>query len=149
MPRPTRAYGRPGTKVIPDDWAASHGIVVGNTWMASTVNLRVAGDTPGAQVDGRTQVTPNAPFATAVPANITALTESTVDASDVVDDQVRVLGYLVTIPAATPVTSLDEGVLVDVVSSPDPLLAGQTLTVTDIVRGSRLLERALVCTLNS
>lgn len=114
------------------------------------VNLRVAGGTPVFNPDtGRSDVTPNAPFASDVAANITAITDSTVQAADVVDDQVRVLGYLVTIPADTAATDLDENILVDVISSPDPMLVGVTLTVTDIVRGSRLFERALVCDLNS
>lgn len=152
MPRPTRSYGRPGTKPIPDGWAASHAPVVEAAFMTtSTVSLRREGgtDTHFDPAVGHTVTTPYAPFATDVPANIAALTETSVPPASAVEDQVRVLGYLVTIPSSVPVAFLDEGVMVDVVTCPDALLAGQTMHVTDIVRGARLFERALICDLNT
>lgn len=119
------------------------------------VTLRQPGNV-GTRFDdalGHSVPTPHAPFAVDVPANIVGLTETSGGraggATDVVDDQVRVLGYLVTIPRSIAAAGLDEGVLVNVTSCPDPMLEGQTMTVTDIVRGARLFERALLCDLNS
>lgn len=154
MPRATRSYGRPGTQAIPAAWAASHAPVAEQFMTTSRVSLRKPGGTKDFNpASGHTDKVPSAPFAVDVPANIVALTDTSGGraggATDVVDDQVRVLGYLVTIPVSIPAGQLDEGVLVDVTSCPDGLLEGATLTVSDIVRGARLFERALLCDLNS
>ena len=150
MGRPL-ANGRPGTVVIPAGWAESLAPVVQATWMQNaTVNLRKPGGTEAwSDDDDRTVTVPFDPFLTGVPANIQALTETSVPPADAVEDQVRVLGYLVTLPLGTAPTDLDEGVLVDIVTSDDPMLDGQTMHVTDIVRGGRGFERALICDLNT
>jgi hypothetical protein len=151
MPRPTRANGRPGTKVIPPRWGALHAQAAAGTRTDATVDVRVPGTTPRWNNDRkRTEATDATPFATKVPARILALTASTnTSTQDAADDTVRVIGYRISVPLGKANDArLLPGVLVDVVSCSDPLLVGRTLRVEDVVRGSHRFERDLLCTLN-
>lgn len=156
MPRPQRAYGRPGTTVIPPDWGTSHAPVAEGT-MPDRVSLRAPGGTGSGwnETEKRTDVTPFTPFATDVPARIQALTERRGAGAEqtTADDLVRVAGYLVSLPLTADgvddvVVDGESDTLIDVTTSADPLLAGKTLRVADIVRGSSRFERNLLCTLN-
>lgn len=147
MPRPTRSYGRPGTPVIPADWQASHAAVAVGT-MTATVSLRKPGTTSVFNEDtGQTEYTPLPAYTTGQPARIQAYRATAIDrAKDVADETLRVTGYLVTLPWAV---SVDEGDLVDVSSCTDPELAGRSLLVIDLVRGSLRFERDVFCTINN
>lgn len=150
--RSQRAYGRPGTAVIPAAWAASHAPVVEGFMTEATVSLRKPGGTQGAfdPDTGTYAFVPFPPFATGVPARVQALTEISVPAADAAGESVRVLGYRVSIPASTPTADLDEGILVDFTEcAGDALLEGSSLHVTDIVRGTHRFERDLICDLNT
>lgn len=139
------AAGRPGTEVIPSGWAAGHrGAAEGG--MTATVALRQPGTTTSwDEANQRTVSTPLAPYATAVPARIQALTNDA-KAVDAAEQQITIADYLVAVPLA-----LDPAVgdLIQVTASGDPTLDGRDLTVVDVVRGSLRLERDLFCTLSS
>jgi hypothetical protein len=118
----------------------------------ATISLRKPGGTgtPSTPALGRTVSTANAPFATGVPARILALTESSVPPQDAVEDQVRVLGYRISVPRDTTTTGLDEGDLVTVTTcTGDPMLVGAEFKVTDIVRGTHRFQRDLIADLNT
>jgi hypothetical protein len=152
MPRPQRAYGRPGSTVFPAGWDTSHAAVLASQ-MPDRVSLRAAGGVPTWNpATNRTETTPATPFATSVPARIAAIGAD----HDVVtnDDLVRVAGYDIFLPlTGDGVDALDvdgsADTLVDVTSSADPMLVGKTLRVTGVVRGSTRLERHLLATLNA
>ena len=152
--RPQRAYGRPGTKVIPDSWGASHAPVV-EGWLTATVSLRAPGGTSVWDEGlGRTVVTPNAPFATEVPARIRPIGAGGGPGQEAVDIKVQVAGYLVSLPLEADgvdevVVDGESNTLVDVTASEDALLTGTSLRVEDIERASLRFERTLLCVLNN
>jgi hypothetical protein len=67
---------------------------------------------------------------------------------DAAGDLLHVAGYLVTVPL-DGTAEVKPGDLLDVDASytDDPTLAGRSLLVEDVVRGSLEVERALHCTL--
>lgn len=66
----------------------------------------------------------------------------------VVGDNTYTVGaYLVTVPVEA--AEVAEGHLATVTGSGDPLLDGRELRVDDVVRGSQLVERELICTLTT
>jgi hypothetical protein len=136
--------------VIPTDWAAHHTGVAEGFMDKATINLHGPGSAPAwNETTKRTESPPGAAIAAGVPARIQALTEISVPANDVADEQIRIIGYRISVPAATSPAALVPGVLVDVVTcAGDPLLAGRSMTVTDVVRGTHRFERDLVCDLN-
>lgn len=123
--------------------------------MPDRVSLRAPGGVSGwNEIDKRTDVTPNAPFATGVPARVQIRGRSAGAELTVADDVVPEADYLVSLPltGTTGVDSIvvngEQNTLIDVTASPDPLLVGKTLRVVDVVRGSHRFERTLLCTLN-
>jgi hypothetical protein len=135
--------------VLPADWPGSVAAVAEGFMTRATVNLRSASVTTGYDTGtNRTVATPQTPFATSVPARILGLTQVRIPPADAVGAQVRVVDYRVSIPVTQADVRLEPGLLVDVVTCSDPLLVGRTLQVSDVVRGSHLLERDLICTLN-
>jgi hypothetical protein len=138
--------------VIPAGWAATHAPVAAGFMTEATISLRKPGGT-GTHFDdtaGRTVATAIPAFATGVPARILALTESSVPPQDAVEDQVRVLGYRISVPRDTTTTGLHEGDLVTVTACPgDPMLVAAEFKVTDIVRGTHRFQRDLICDLNT
>lgn len=130
--------------VVDPDWSASLATAVEGFMTEATVHLRRPGGTETFNsTTGLTSVTPFVPFALFVPAKIQPISANEVG---VVEEQAWVLGYRVAVArdvAPTP-TQLDEGIIVDVVTCTDPTLVGAHLRVTDVVRGTHLLERELV-----
>jgi len=152
--RPRRAYGRPGTAVLPERWAFEHGVVA-DGFASATVNIREAGGTPGDfdETTGTTPTVPFEPFAELVPAAVKPLgaDQSMSPGVVVAGDVVKVTGYLLSLPVGFEGLDdplLGEGALVDVVTCDDPLLEGRTLTVTDAVRGTDRMTRDLIATVN-
>lgn len=136
--------------VLALDWEAAHAPVVEGFMTEATINLRKPGATTHWDEGlGRVVSVPFTPFAYHVPARIAPLTSS--GPSDVVDQQVFILGYKVAVPASVAPTTaqLDEGIEIAVLTCTDPLLVGATLRVTDVVRGTHRLERVLLTDLNS
>lgn len=144
MPRPTRAYGRPGTKVLPADWAASHRPTVEGT-LHGTVTLRRPGSTQTwSDALGEMVETPRAPYAT-VACRVQRLGGDRAHTVTVAGDREVVADYLVVIPAATAgVAHLD---LATVSATGDALFDGRTLTVGEVVHGTERFERDLFCVL--
>lgn len=138
--------------VLPDDWAAHHAQVAEGLMTQATISLRKPGSS-GSHFDagvGHTVSTPWAPFATDVPARVLALAASTNTAlEDAVDDQIRVVGYRVSIARSHAEADLLPNAIITVLSCDgDPLLEGRELEVSDVVRGTHLFERDLFATLN-
>ncbi len=171
MPRPSRSFGRPGTRVIPDRWNTDHAPVAAAT-MRALVSLRHdAGattktytpyDPANPDNTGRTTYDAASPYATDVPARIQGLREMTTRGNQATaEESLRVSGYLVTLPLddlVDPTSPTDEpqrgsliatGDIVTVIKCADPLLLlpGTELHVTDIVRGTERWERDLFCEL--
>lgn len=146
MPRRGQLYGRPGTQVIPAGWAVGQRPVAQGT-MTAAIALRVPGGTKGPfnPTTGTYPVVPHPVYATAR-CRVQALTNvpRQVDAAE---DEVTVSAYLVTVPAGT--LGLQVGHVGVVTGSGDALLDGRELKVDDIIRGTLLVERDLLCSLNT
>jgi len=137
--------------VLSPDWEAVASGVATGFMVNATVNLRKPGGTETWNEGlGRTVLTPNTPFASAVPANIEGLAGGGAPSS-VEEEQIYVLGYRVAVPrdTAPSPSQMDEGVQVDVITCADPMLVGATLKVNDVVRGSFRFQRVLLADLNS
>lgn len=133
--------------VLPSDWETALAPVVEQFMLEATVNLRAPGSTTVFDEGlGRTVTTVLPPFAIGVVAKITPISASEVG---VVEQQAWILGYRVLLPISTPTAQLDEGIMVDVVTCSDAMLVGKALRVTDVVRGTHLLQRELVTDLAS
>lgn len=147
MPRPRQAQGRPGTAVIPADWAASHATVLERAVAtASTVTIGPAGGAK--QWDeglGRTVTAPAAPVYTG-PAELMPVSD-TARALTVVEDPVKQRVFDVTLPHAAGAGIAADMVITVAAGDPDPTLAGRTLRVHAIEHGSRRFSRVLLAVL--
>jgi hypothetical protein len=139
--------GRPGTQVIPTDWAASHaGVIDKVTATASTVAIGQPGGTSAWNEGlGRTVTQPKDPVY-AGPAELMAVSD-TARALTVVEDPIKSRVYDVTLPYAATKLIVPEMVITVDTSDPDPMLAGRTLRVHAIERGSRRFSRVLLAVL--
>lgn len=146
MPRPRLGYGRPGSTVIPGGWAAGMAPVADAT-RTCPAKLRHPGTTES--WNNTTEQMDHEPLAAywEGAARIQAL-QTGRDDQETAGDLLHVAGYLVTVPLAGT-TAVKPGDLLDIAASyaDDPALAGRTLRVEDVVRGSLEVERALYCTL--
>jgi hypothetical protein len=147
MPRPRQSTGRPGTAVIPSGWAPAHSRVIDNaTTTASTVTIGTPGGASAWNEGlGRTVTAPANPVYQGG-AQLMAVSD-TARIQLVVEDPTSARVYEVTLPYAAPKTiTVDMVITVDAVD-PDPTLAGRTLQVAHIERGSRRFSRVLLATL--
>lgn len=147
MPLPRQAQGRPGTVVIPAGWGAAHaGVVEKALATASQVQIGAIGSAPAWNDDrGQTETTGPEPVY-AGPAELMVVTDTT-RALTVVEDPVKQRVYEVTLThGATAEIAVGMGVTVDP-DDTDPALAGKTLTVAAIERGTRRFSRVLLATL--
>lgn len=147
MPRPRQAQGRPGTPVVPAGWGQSHSAVVGRAVdSASTVQIGAPGGTSAWNEGlGRTVTQPKDPVY--VGAAELMVVSDTARALTVVEDPVKSRVYDVTLPYdASALVAAEMVVTVDV-GDPDPMLAGRTLRVHAIERGSRRFSRVLLAVL--
>lgn len=139
--------GRPGTQVIPTDWGASHaGVIDRAVASASTVRIGTPGGASAWNEGlGRTVTQPANPVYVGA-AELMAVSD-TARALTVVEDPVKSRVYDVTLPyAASALIEAEMVVTVDV-GDPDPQLAGRTLRVHAIERGSRRFSRVLLAVL--
>jgi hypothetical protein len=144
MPRATHAQGRPGTPVIPTDWAATHQVPAQKTMVGATATLRNPGTVQAWSVPLEQMVAvPKTPYAVDQPCRALALSQQ---AKEVVaaDDPETVADYLIVVPAALEPAEKD---LVTIACPSDPLLDGRVLEVQQVVRGSIRWERDLMCNL--
>jgi len=147
MPRPRQAQGRPDTPVVPAGWAGAHSKVIDRaTATASAVQIGPPGGTSSWNDGlGRTITQPASPVY--VGAAELMLVSDTARALTVVEDPIKSRVYDVTLPyAASALVAVDHVITVDP-ADPDPMLAGRTLTVLAIERGSRRFSRVLLAVL--
>lgn len=154
MPRPTRAQGRPGTKVIPANWGRSHAPVATKS-MTAHCRILPPGEgplvfDPAEKISKRSDVLPTYDG----PCRIQILNAQ--DTVAVVAEQTQsTSGYLITLtrdPTGTndddiPFTSdgitLAHTVHVDTCDDPD--LVGRMLRIRSVVHGTERFERDLLC----
>lgn len=143
MPRPV-GYGRPGTKVIPDGWAASQAKVIENT-LDFTVTIAPPGGKPDWNAETGQTETPAAADLYSGPASVTPVVEDG-QRPELGDDYVPARRYQVELQHVTAglAAALDAGLIVTVVTSPDPELPAKTrLKVTAVEVASRHFGRIL------
>lgn len=155
MPRPVRAQGRPGTKVIPTNWNASHAPVLDKTHRGHCVIVdpKSGGDLVYDE-NGKTskRTAPDAKYDGACRVQV----QQSQDARTVVgDQQTTTIEYLVAINLLgdgvdrdEPVAEPHVGDRVTVTQSGDASLDGQSLTVTSVAVGTERFERDLFCVLD-
>lgn len=134
--------GRPGTQVIPDGWEATHAAVIATTFDC-TITIGTLGGKPAWNDETEQMETPLSDPVYSGPASLAPVTD-TARLLDVVGDQVPVGRYEVTL--AHDAAGITDKHVVHVVTSPDPLLAGRTLTDIATARGRRF-SRVLQATL--
>lgn len=139
------AHGRPGTGVIPTGWAAAH-----RPTLAATHTVTIAWRAPGGTVgafDPATldkTVTPAVAYATTL-ARVQVLSPQGQDVL-VAEDDVTVVGYQVTVDVGTTDYKVGHiGKVTAVDDNADPTLAGKSLRIESVARGSHVFERVLIC----
>ena len=141
MPRPTRSHGRPGTEVIPADWATSHRPVAEKTMRGATVALSKPGSTQAwSEADGQMVAVPNPPYWTGQ-ARIQELATRD-QATITVRDREVTLRYLVAVPADVDPAAGD---LASVTAVDDTHLQDRALIIAAVQTGSLRFERDLYC----
>lgn len=144
MPRPRRSHGRPGTEVIPARWATDHQPVAEKTMVGAKATFRKPGTQQSWSAEQEQMIAvPKTPYAAGLRCRAQALPTQ---ARDVVaaEDTETVAAYLITVTAdLNPL----EGDLVQLDVCDDPALDGLRLEIQQVVRGSILWERDLMCTL--
>lgn len=147
--RPQQALGRPGTEVIPDRWAGTHGAVVAKTWTVGC-EIRHPGGTKTGGLDPTTGTYPVTPHAPHFSGNARVQALSLADTARLVADQeITTGGYLIaTDLAATDVQVDDVITIVTVPAGADQSLVARQLVVRSVARGSLAWERDLIATDN-
>lgn len=149
MPLPRQAMGRPGAPVVPANWGANHAQVIDRATDDSGSLVRIG--PPGGQVawnEGRGRSETGIAPPVYVGAATLMLVSDTARALTVVEDPIKSRVYDVTLPyAASALITVGHVVQVDA-ADPDPMLAGKSLTVSAIERGSRRFSRILLAVLN-
>jgi len=149
MPRPTRAQGRPGTRVFPKNWETEHAVVVRKTctalikiWAPAPAGVAPTND----QSLAPTPVDVGEPLyggADGAPARIQVLNAQQ-GTSEVADQTQVTAGYLVVIDRDAH--DIPPRAVVQIITSTDPELGGSTrLYVDHHDRGSIRWERDLYC----
>lgn len=144
MPRATHAQGRPGTAVIPADWAATHAVPAQKTMVGATASLRKPGTVQDWSDDLEQMVAvPKTPYAVDQPCRALALSQVATEAVTAEDPE-TVADYLIVVPAALAPAEKD---LITITCPTDPLLDGRVLEIQQVIRGSVRWERDLFCNL--
>lgn len=144
MPRPVRAQGRPGTRVFPTDFEASHAVVVAKAATA-TVTIYAPAQVGASTMNADFSFTPTAaaePLHNDVGARIQALNGQ--ETAALVGDQQQITtAYLVVVDWDLEVP---HNAIVQVTTCTDPSLLGdRRLIVRRNTRGSIRWERDLYC----
>jgi len=141
MPRPKRSYGRPGTRVIPKNWSASHGKVMEGTWTGACEIYPPQNTAPKAIAHADLTVTPGGPINPIYvgPCRLQVLNSQ--DASTIIADQDQVtVGYLVVIhrDAEIPLQAV-----IKITDASDTSFPERRLVVRKVSRGTEIWERDL------
>ena len=139
-------HGRPGTEIIPTEWAASHRPVLAGTRHGALAVRRDA-TTQAWDDDAEEMVTVAAAAHFTGTCRVQALGNQARDRI-VAGDRETVADYLITTEVTDGAAQPVEQQLATVSGSGDPLLDGQTLRIVQVVRGTELFERYLYCTLD-
>lgn len=138
--RPTRAYGRPATPVVPADWDTSHAAVLDRTHPA-TITITLPGEPTWDPELRRT--TRSVTTLYAGPASLTQADATDVDAGDA-----HQLAHTYDVVLPHDVAGITEKARVHVDTCPgDPDLAGADLAVDSVASGTRRFARHLRATL--
>lgn len=136
----------PGYQVFPDGWSAHHRPVAAAT-MTATCDLAdpAAGPAPfPPDPDWTGLIT----LATGIPCRVQELNSS--HGAAPVEQPTRTRQYLVTLPVdqAPELSAGERGTIITVTASTDPHLQGRHLRVIDVMHGSEVWERDVVCVEN-
>lgn len=133
----------PGWQVIPPRWSEHHRPTAESAFTAEVAFYHQGTPEPWPIPDGWT---PEPAFYT-TEARIQQLNRAGV--TSVADQPTNLHDYLVAIPVSAPEIAPGEGGdFCIVLSAKDPLLVGRRLDVRDILHGSEVWQRDLVCTDN-
>lgn len=144
MPRPV-GYGRPGTKVIPDDWQTTQGAVVDSTHDC-TVTVGPTGIQRRWNPETSQSETVPVDPVYAGAATVTPVIETT-GQPILAQDEVPTRRYEVKLTQAA--AGVEVGHVVRISVSPDPDLVGTVLTVTSVEAASRRFSRVLQAVLTN
>lgn len=147
MPRPTRAHGRPGTRVIPAGWAASHALVVAKTYDCQVTIAPPATGTATYDRDQHQTVTPDVIPVYTDAAEI-MLVSDTAGRTDAADEDIALRRYEVKLLADA--AGIEPGHIVtidDCPGDPDLTRPGVRLVVDAVERGAQRFSRVLHATL--
>lgn len=147
MPRPTQAQGRPGTCVIPANWGAAHGDVVRRALTAAVTIGPSYADLQWNDETGQMDAYAADALYTG-PASLMPVSD-TARILTVVEDPTSTRVYDITLDRALEGADLVEAEhVITVTGCDDALLAGKSLVVTAIERGSQRFSRVLLALLN-
>lgn len=143
MPRPTRSHGRPGTAVVPEGFGPDHAPVAEGSQTAWIV-IRRPGDTQEWDEETEQMVTvPHDPTYTGGCRVQSRQTGSGRTVTVAADPEVTA-SYTIAVPVTATVAA---GMVGLVTETDDPLLDGRTVIVRQLLHGSLLVERVLLCDL--
>jgi len=144
MPNPNRAYGRPGTAVIPANWQEEHAAVIGKTY-PDTITIGLPGRAPAFnEQTGQTETQLATPVY-AGPAKVTAVPRAP-QPTQQADEQIPVRVYEISLP--WPTSGITTAHVVHVDASKDAQLTGQVLQISQVERDSLRFSRILLATLD-
>ncbi len=142
MPRPNRAYGRPGSEVIPHDWSSSHAPVVEATLTGS---CRVLPPTDPTDLVAAADLTVSAAAGEATHTGPFRLQQQNAQAAvAMLGDQFQTTAAYLIVLRADAEIPYGAGVVIDTCPE-DPTAVGRRFTVRKVARGSQRFERDLWC----
>lgn len=133
---------RPGSRVIPTGWSAHHRPVAEGTMTGACTIRDPAQDTQG-EFDDETGTYPTVPADPYYTGVCRAQQQKQPQVATTGEQRVSTHDYLVTVPAS--VAGVKLGHIVTVTSAVDPSLIGRPLKVVDVMRGTEMWERDLIC----
>lgn len=142
MPRPNRAHGRPGTRVIPKAWEESHRPVIDRT-LSGRCTITAPSQPSDLQVKADLSYEDRDPVAPAFDGPFRAQQLNAKESAGLVGDQEQITaGYLVVVQADADVVVRST---LRIREATDATFVGRRLIVRKIARGSLLWERDLWC----
>lgn len=135
---------RPGTPVVPAGWEQHHRPVANATMTATCDITRPDPDSPPVfDPETGTTTQPTITVVTQSPCRVQETDTGSASEAVAAGQQITAHTYLVTLPYPTDEVEIDDTVTITAAS--DPSLTGRGLTVADVMRGSLLWERDLIC----
>lgn len=132
----------PATKVIPDGWSEHHRPVANATMTGVADVTRSGGPGTFDRATGTTTPAARIDVALAQPVRVQRMPARVIPET-VADQDVTAAHYLVTLPWPNATLLVDD--LITLTACEDPALVGPPLTVTDVMKGTLLFERDVLC----